>query len=195
LPYIEQACPVCAVELVTTATEPCGACQRRRPPFESSFCAFRYAYPVNHLIRNLKYHGAIHWGRTLGLLLASRLPRHEPRPTLLVPVPLSTARFRARGFNQADEIAAVVARRLQLPLCTDLLRRVRDTAEQAGLDGKERRKNVRHAFAVTRPLLRARIALIDDVITTGSTVREIARVLRRAGAEHISVWAVARVTK
>jgi ComF family protein len=112
-----------------------------------------------------------------------------------VPVPLADQRFRERGFNQAIEIGRELELQLSIPLRCDVVARIRDTREQAGLDRKGRRKNVRNAFKVLRPMDAQRIAILDDVVTTGSTVNELARVLRKAGAEHIEVWAVARAGK
>jgi ComF family protein len=109
-----------------------------------------------------------------------------------MPVPLSCERFRQRGYNQALEIARRIEGHLQIPLCTDALVRTRDTAEQAGLNRKERRKNLRNAFAVEGHALPRHVAVIDDVVTTGSTANEIARILRKAGVRRVQVWAIAR---
>ena len=113
-------------------------------------------------------------------------------PQLLVPVPLGLARYRERGHNQATEIALRVARLTGISLTTQLVERRRETAEQVQLDRKARSKNVRGAFAVVGPLEVRHVAIVDDVLTTGSTANELARVLRRAGAKRIEVWAVAR---
>jgi len=198
LPGNQSACVQCGEHLQSSVPDMiCGACLRRAPRFQAAYCAFRYGYPVDRLIRVLKYHGRISYARVLGRLLADSLSQHRvaPWPTLLLPVPLATARFRERGFNQALELGKQLEKRLCIPMRTDLLIRNRATGEQAGLDRIARRKNVRGAFTLLAQLPSKHIAIVDDVVTTGSTANEIARVLRRAGAERIEVWAVARAAR
>jgi ComF family protein len=195
LPINVPACRVCAQPLSDAASDvPCGACLRRSPRFDAAYCAFRYAYPVDHLVQGIKYHGAVAQGRVLGELLAQSLQRTRvaPLPELIVPVPLAPRRFRERGYNQAIELGRCVEKRLRIPLRADVVVRLRETREQAALDKRERRKNIRGAFDVVRALPGKHIAVIDDVITTGSTVNELARVLKKAGARRVEVWAVAR---
>lgn len=164
------------------------------PRFDACFAPYRYAYPLDFLIRALKYGGGIAHGRVLAELFASRLREAEcdELPAALLPVPLGTARFIERGYNQAIELATHISRQLAIPLRTDLLIRTRETREQAGLDRKARRKNLRAAFALRQPLPVKHVAIVDDVVTTGSTANEIARVLKRAGASRVEVWAIAR---
>jgi len=175
----------------------CGQCLQKKPKFNAAFCAYRYAYPIDHLIRDFKFRGRLAYGRVLGEVLADSLLniRMGPLPSLLLPVPLADARFRERGFNQAIELGRVVAARLRIPLRSDLIARIRATREQTGLDAKARRKNLRGAFRIENALLPTHVAILDDVITTGSTANELARVLRRAGAKRIEVWAVARTAR
>ena len=175
----------------------CGACLRKPPRYQSTHCAYRYSYPIDHLVRALKYHDRLTHARVLGELLAESLTRLRtaPWPKLLIPVPLADSRYRERGFNQASELAEQLQRRLAIPVRADLLARQRATREQAGLDRVGRHKNVRNAFAICAPLVVKHVAIVDDVVTTGSTVNEIARVLKRAGAEQIEVWAVARASR
>ena len=175
----------------------CGACIRSKPHFHRTFCAFRYAYPLDHLVLALKFHGAVAPGRVLGTLLGRRLASSTTRamPDGIVPMPLSDERFRERGYNQAIELGLPVSRILKVPLRTDLVVRHRHTREQAALTRKDRKKNVRGAFAVTGKVDNASIAILDDVVTTGSTANELAKVLVRAGARHIEVWAVAHAVR
>lgn len=195
LPRNASACPRCGEPLagIGEASLLCGACLRRPPRYHASVCAYRYAYPVDHLVRALKYDGAIVLARVLGELLVRSLQaeREAPWPDCIVPMPLHPERFNARGYNQSIELGRLLEARLGIPLCTDLVSRIRATREQAALSRKERRKNVRGAFAVAGKLRTKRIAILDDVVTTGSTVSEVARVLRRAGAVHLEVWAIA----
>jgi len=200
LPINSWACSMCAQPLqgtgpkdVTTSLR-CGACLRRPRRFDSACCPFRYAYPLDHLVRALKYHGDVAHGRVLGELLAYRIQqtRTGKLPDLLLPVPLASRRFRERGYNQAIELARCIERRLQIPMRTDLVTRIRETREQAALRGRERRRNIRGAFEMTGQLPASHVAIVDDVVTTGSTVNELARILKRAGVAKVEVWAVAR---
>jgi ComF family protein len=195
LPRNDHCCSVCA-EPLQSAIEGlvCGACLRHPPRFDRCVAPYRYAYPLDHMVRALKYGSAVAHGRVLADVFArSVLPiEREAWPEILLPVPLGRARFIKRGYNQALELATHLARELAIPLHTDVLVRARDTREQAGLDRKARRKNLRNAFALVRPLPAAHVAIVDDVVTTGSTANEIARVLKRAGAEKVEVWAIAR---
>jgi ComF family protein len=159
----------------------------------------RYEYPVDEMIRKLKYRGAIEHARVLGVLLASAARQRDlPLPKLLVPVPLHTARLRERGFNQAYALARYAGRMLEVPYARTLIRRVRDTPSQTALDVVARRQNVRGAFAVCGPKAREKlsaaghVAIVDDVMTTGSTAAELRAVLYAAGVRQVELWAVAR---
>lgn len=196
LPRNGTACVVCAEPLPGTASrEPstCGACLRDPPAFCRSFVPFRYGYPLDHLVRGLKFRNELACGRVLGQLFASLLrARADPLPEAIVPVPLARRRYRQRGYNQASELALAIRRATGVAVKSDVAIRLRETAEQAGLDRKARRRNVTGAFAAVAPLRRRHVAILDDVVTTGSTVRELAAVLRQAGAAPIEVWAIAR---
>ena len=148
------------------------------------------------MVRALKYHGQTAYARVLGEQLATylRRVRRQPWPECIVPVPLADKRFHERGFNQAMEIGRTLQARLDIPMRADLVYRVRETREQAGLDRAERRKNVRKAFATSNRIDVRQMAILDDVVTTGSTADELARVLMRAGATQVELWAVARVS-
>lgn len=193
LPRNETACVVCAEPLPDGAPQVCGDCLRDPPPFGSSFVPFRYAYPLDHLVHGLKFRNELACGSVLGQLFARcLLARDEPLPDAIVPVPLAPRRYRQRGYNQASELALAIRRITGIAIASDVAIRQRETAEQAGLDRKSRRRNVRGAFAAVAPLRARHVAILDDVVTTGSTVRELAEVLRQAGAEQVVVWAIAR---
>jgi ComF family protein len=196
LPINRLACPFCAQPLQNelSAEVACGSCARRRPRFDAAYCAFRFAYPIDHMVRALKYRDAPQYGRVMGALLAASCISRLAicRPTMIVPVPLSERRFRERGYNQSTEIARRLERPLNVSVRRDVVKRARHTDEQTQLSAKERRRNVRNAFMVMRPVRDERIVVVDDVITTASTVNEIARSLRKAGAAYIEVWAAAR---
>jgi ComF family protein len=194
LPRNDVACVVCAEPLSAGGLEHvCGECLRDPPPFASSFVPYRYAYPLDHLVRGLKFRNDLACGRVLGELFSRRLlARDEPLPEAIVPVPLAPRRYRERGYNQASELALTIQRCTGVTVETRVVIRQRETAEQAGLDRKARRRNVRGAFAATASLRARSVAILDDVVTTGSTVRELASVLQQAGAEQVAVWAIAR---
>jgi len=175
----------------------CGLCLRRPPRFDLARCPFLYDYPLDHLIRGLKYQGRTSHSRLLGQLFAREIREHiaSAPPQLLIPVPLAQRRFRRRGYNQAIELGRSLERELAIPLCPDVIARTRDTKEQAGLARAARRRNIKNAFAMLRIPAATHVAIVDDVITTGSTVNEMARVLKRAGIARIEVWAMARAAQ
>lgn len=197
LPLNRHVCEHCAEPLPRELAQPvlCGACLKQPPVFDACVAPFLYAFPVDRMVQGLKYRGDLAYGRILGELLARHLAVRQTRPDLVIPVPLGPTRYRERGFNQARELARPVCKALKLALRSDVVIRHRETHEQATLDRKERLKNTQHAFALTAPLTARHIAIIDDVVTTGSTVNEISKVLRAGGAEWIEVWAVARAQR
>ncbi|MGH8426911.1 MAG: double zinc ribbon domain-containing protein [Gammaproteobacteria bacterium] len=193
LPWNDHPCTHCAAPLPELPGTLCGACARRPPFFDAAAAAFVYAWPVNRLLQNFKFHGSLATGRVLALALGEYLElREETHPDVLIPVPLHRERLAERGFNQASELVRTLARSLGVPAAADILRRTRATPPQLGLDRQARRRNLRGAFACTSPVSGLRIAVVDDVMTTGSTAEAIARVLKQAGAIEVRVYAVAR---
>lgn len=191
LPYLSRACPVCASPYAGSG--PCGQCQRRPPPFAATTALFRYASPVDRLVIGLKFHAQLLHARVLGALMAAQLAaRNDPLPQLIVPMPLHRTRLRSRGFNQALELARPVARRLGVTLDYSALVRQRATGPQTELPLAARARNVRGAFRAARDLRGLRIALVDDVMTTGHTAAAAAGALRKAGADAVEVWVLAR---
>lgn len=192
LPWLGHACPGCAAPL-PVAGQRCGHCQQRPPPMDSTRALFHYREPISQLILQLKFRQRLAIAPLFGELLADRLAAHPPLPEALLPVPLHAARQRQRGFNQSLEIARHAAQRFGIPLLDDYCRRTRNTAAQSQLPARERHRNVRGAFALrTTPASYRHIAIIDDVITTGSTSRELATLLRQADTRVIDCWAIAR---
>jgi ComF family protein len=189
LPHLAgPLCPVCALPAPEGAA--CGACQASPPHFDASIAAFRYAFPVEHLVQGLKYR---HRLPLAGWLAGALIPRiGSARVDCILPLPLSAQRMKERGFNQAQEIARPLARQLGLPLISDACVRVRDGAPQASLPWKERQASIRHAFECRIDLTGKTIAVVDDVMTTGATLNEFARTLKRHGAARIENWVVAR---
>ncbi len=169
----------------------CAGCWRRPGFIDGSCIPFAYAYPVDRLIIGLKFNGDLTAAAELAGLLLPRVAE-QPRPDCLIPVPLHPNRLSKRGYNQALEIARPIAAKLNLPIDCSSSVRVRPTATQVGMDARSRRRNVRRVFAVRATVPGSHIAIIDDVVTTGSTVQELARALKRAGVERVQVWAIAR---
>jgi len=183
-------CPVCA--LPTPHGETCGECLKRPPHFDATFAAFAYAFPLDKLVQQLKYAHRL----AIADFFAGELScPNPPSADLMLPLPLSANRLRERGFNQAVEIARPLARALKIPLRLDGCARVIDTAPQAMLPWKERRKNVRHAFECSMDLAGKSVIVVDDVMTTGATLDEFARVLKDHGAARVTAVVVARALK
>ncbi|HKA42266.1 MAG TPA: ComF family protein [Burkholderiales bacterium] len=182
-----RCCRICALPLASG--ELCGACLDTPPRYTRVIAAYAYRYPVDALIHAYKYGGRLAHARILGTALAAVV---EGDADVIVPMPLACGRLAERGFNQALEIARFVASIRDIPLLPRACRKVVETAPQAALPWKERAKNVRRAFACDADLRGQRVAVVDDVMTTGATLNELARVLRKAGAVEVLGWVVAR---
>ncbi|ASF48453.1 ComF family protein [Methylovulum psychrotolerans] len=189
-----QHCYQCAEPLPSPSAVPlrCGRCISRRPAFDETHAAFVYDDALRYLVTGLKFAAHYKNARLLGHLLAETVRQNAETPQLLIPVPLHKHRYRQRGFNQSLEIARTVAHSLNIPLRVDACQRCHDTPQQSRLNAKQRRQNLRHAFVVAKPLNVRHVAIIDDVMTTGSTVHEVAKVLKKAGVERVDVWVCAR---
>ncbi|MES2889762.1 MAG: ComF family protein [Pseudomonadota bacterium] len=192
-------CQRCAAALPTGATL-CGACLRDPPPFEAAWAAVDYAYPWSVLVPRFKFRQGLDLGGALAeLMLSAAGPTclAQAGARVVVPAPLSRARLRQRGYNQAQELARRLARRRGWTLAPEVVHKVRDTAEQMTLLLSARAGNVRGAYAVKpaqRQVLAGRhVVLVDDVMTSGATLREIAHVLQtQAGAASVEAWVFAR---
>ena len=185
-------CPVCGI--ATPGAQVCGACLHSPPAFTHTVAAADYAFPLDAAVVRLKYGRDLALVHALGVVLRDAL-RDAPRPDVVVPMPLSEARLRARGFNQAGELARVVADALRLNLLPAAVARTRDAPPQASLPLSERAQNVRGVFACTRDLEGLDVAVIDDVMTTGATLNALASELRRAGVRTVSCWVLARTPR
>jgi len=188
LPQVAEACPQCAGPSPGGAV--CGACATHPPPFDATLAPWRYEFPVDRLVLALKFGRRLALAELFGAALAERAAGR--RVDALVPMPLGCARLAERGFNQALEIARHLARSTGVALAPGLAQRVRDTAPQTGLPHDERAANVRGAFECEAGEAGRTLAVIDDVMTTGASLAELARTLKRAGAVRVENWVVAR---
>jgi len=202
LPRIRQACPTCGLPLPITAgtadatstraRDPCDACRHAPPPLTLVVAPFLYAPPFDRWLPRFKFHRDMAAGRLLAQLMLDACAA-APRPDAIVPIPLHRARLRARGYNQALELAKPIAKALAIPLRTGLLKRTRATSPQTSLHAFGRRENLASAFAVeTATHCASHLALLDDVMTTGATLHAAASALQRAGVMRIDAWICTR---
>jgi ComF family protein len=190
LPYLDTPlCPVCG--LPTPAGEVCGQCLKRPPMFTSTVAVFGYSFPLDKLIHLMKYGEQLSLAHAFAKKLAQCVDT-DALPDYLIPMPLHPEKLRERGFNQSLLLAARIARDHDLKLLPDACQRVRDTLPQSALPWKERKKNVRNAFRCDIDLTGKRVALVDDVLTTGASLDALAAEVRQRGAIEISAWVVAR---
>jgi ComF family protein len=190
MPYLDVLhCPVCA--LPTPTGEVCGHCLKQPPLFTHTTAVFGYSYPVDKLIQGMKYGEQLALAHAFAKKLAQRIDKSD-LPDYIVAMPLHPAKLRDRGFNQSKLIATTVARELKLRLLTSAFRRVRDTPPQSALPWKERKKNVHNAFCCDMDLTGKRVALVDDVLTTGASLNALAEAAHKRGAGEIDAWVIAR---
>ncbi len=176
-------------------TEFCGSCLNQGFSFRYCIALAVYQHPVDRLIQLFKYQRRMAIGKVLAELLSHRLLQHyqrEPRPDVVIPVPLHWRRQWRRGFNQAHFLAAKLARQLDIPLQSDCLARQQPTSPQQGMPRRQRLRNLRHAFNVAATPRGLHVALVDDVVTTGATADVLCRMLLEHGAEQVDVWCLAR---
>lgn len=194
LPRNRNCCYRCAEPFATASPIPrlCGHCLSSPPAFDETIAPFLYNGSMRHLVTGLKFAKQYQNARLLGRLLADHLSDNAETPDCILPIPLHKKRYRERGFNQAIEIAQTVSKRLQIPMSLYDCIRHKNTAHQSQLPAKQRRKNVRKAFAVGKPLNYNHIAILDDVMTTGSTASELTKTLKQVGVERVDVWVCAR---
>lgn len=176
----------------------CCDCERELPWQEATtdlttpiIAPFHYAPPLTQMIGHLKFHHQLVYARILGQLLGDFIKNNyceKPLPQLIIPVPLHHKRLSERGFNQALEIARELKKLLSIPLDKHSVIRTRHTQAQSLLHAKERKKNLQHAFKITKPIHATHVAIVDDVITTGNTARALIETLTHAGIEQIDVW-------
>ena len=171
----------------------CGQCQSQPPFYDRVYSLFSYRQPVSGLIVGLKFHHRLPLARLLGRLMVDHLLNLlDSSPDIIIPVPLHPRRLSERGFNQAKELARPISKGLNIKICSDSVERFSNKPPQTTLSRKQRLKNTRGAFRVRDNLSKGHILIVDDVMTTGATVNELARILKRGGVERIDIITLAR---
>ena len=208
-PLNHHACARCGTELPQTLYTPkqrltranapyiCGECLHRPPGWHSLTALCQYEYPATTMIQALKYQAKFANAKLLSSLLVTELKRQpqDQLPQCILPVPLHPERQKQRGFNQAIELARPIAKALNIPLDINSCVRTTNTPSQAGLDKLMRLQNLIDAFSLKKIPPYKHVALFDDVVTTGNTVRCLCKLLHDAGIERVDVWCIARASK
>lgn len=187
------ACQHCAYPLADNHYLLCGHCIKKPPHFDNTFITYRFEEPLRSLLHQFKYHSGLYLASFLSHLIFQSIHKQSVMPQCLIPVPMHPQRIKLRGFNQAAVLTQNLAKKLKLPYDLSSCQKIINTEPQASLDKTERQKNLRHAFRC-KEMPYQHIALIDDLLTTGSTVNELARVLKKAGVQRVDVWCCARTT-
>ncbi len=199
LPWQSYACRQCGQTLTTSNVDiRCGECLKNPPVYDSTICLFHYANPIDTLILALKFGGNLIYAKLLGELMQEKIEawyKHHDKPDCIIPIPLHRKRLQERGFNQALEIIKPVAKRMNISLELDLCKRKLNTAAQSSAaSAAVRKRNIKNAFWISPAFQANHVAVVDDVITTGQTVAEFSRLLKKAGVRQIDVWCCARTT-
>lgn len=199
LPWITNPCRGCAYPLKLERIEYCGKCLRTPPSHHRLISLFNYDDPIRPFITALKFQQQLHYAPLFAMLLAERVKQQYNKnnlPELIIPVPLHKKRIRQRGFNQALTIARPLAKRLAIPVNYRLIHRIRHTQAQSDLPAKLRPKNVKNAFSVEHAIRDYQhIALVDDVVTTGSTIKVIVDAIQQVNPMRVDVWTIARTLR
>jgi ComF family protein len=182
-------CPQCA--LITNG-QICGNCLNAPPAFDSTVALFTYDYPLDALLQQYKYNDMLHLAEVFAELFHQQHASAIPNVDLIIPMPMHVQRLRERGFNQALELARNLAKHLPLPLDYKACQRIKLTPPQAGLPLKDRIKNIHGVFECNKLLNGLRIAIVDDVMTTGASMNALAKSLKKAGAARVECWVIAR---
>ncbi|HIQ14101.1 MAG TPA: ComF family protein, partial [Leucothrix sp.] len=197
LPTISQACKICGIPLNKTQLI-CGQCLKAPPEVDYSVNLYHYEAPVDYLIMELKFGQKLSYAAILGFLLKQQLLKNNLKdlPDALLPVPLHKKRLIKRGFNQSLEIAKIVAKELKIPIEYQLIQRNKVTRAQTELNIKQRKRNIKGCFNLQNENERMpafqHVVIIDDVVTTGATTNELAKVLKNTGVKKVGVWSIAR---
>lgn len=198
LPRIIDACKRCALPMnvsVNIDSNICGACLNQKNPVDYAVSLFSYENPIDYLIGQMKFQQHLSVASVFADLLKNHFRAKDLEhglPELIVPMPLYKKRLIERGFNQTVEIAKPLSKSLGIPLAKNLVARSKSTKTQTHLNKKQRRENVLGCFELLEQPVASHIVILDDVVTTGATSNELARVFKKAGVEKIGVWSLAR---
>ena len=198
LPHNNNCCRHCALPLPEEVDSQvlCGRCLKQRPQYSYSISLFHYEADIISLIHQLKFGEKISYARSMGELLLAAVKngvlQQYGKADCIIPVPLHNKRLRQRGYNQSTEIARVLSKELKVPIAHDVVIKKQSTKAQSELTAKERRKNIKGVFTVVDVKKYKHVWIVDDVVTTGSTVNELAKILKSSGVERIGVLSLAR---
>lgn len=194
LPFLKHYCRKCAHPLIPGQIY-CGNCLEDLPGAIFTTALFYYDMPIDKMIMKIKFGNNLVGAKILGEIFSDHLEiqyKNQDKPEIIIPVPLHPRRLYERGYNQALELARPLSKKLQMPIKTSLIKRIKFTSPQAQLNAKERIKNVKNSFWVEKDCNFHHVAIVEDVITTGNTVFELCRVLFAAGVKKIDIWCVAK---
>jgi ComF family protein len=185
------SCRHCAYPLTDTYLLVCGRCLKKTPYFDRAFINYIFEEPLRSLLHQFKYHNGLYLGSFLCHLIYHSLPPQTALPQCLIPVPMHPQRIKSRGFNQAAVLVRLLAKKLDLAYDLTACQKIINTKPQADLDGEERKKNLKNVFKCTK-LPWQHVAIVDDLLTTGSTANELAFTLKKVGVKQVDVWSCAR---
>jgi len=194
-------CAICATPLNSFQEQhktllQCGSCLQKNPYFDQVFSPYLYQHQMVQLIHQYKYHAKLFLARTLADIFIQQYSKYKKEkltPEIIIPVPLHIKRLKQRGFNQSKELATYLSKQMDITIRDDIVTRVKLTHTQRGLSLKERKKNLKNAFVINNSTFEKKhVVIIDDVMTTGNTANEMAKVLKQAGVKRVDVWTIAR---
>lgn len=190
----DHACQYCAHPLPDADFSVCGNCIKKKNYFDKAYIAYRYEDPLRSLLHQFKYEEKLYLSSFFARLIQDALDLNDEKPDYLIPMPMHPTRLKERGFNQAVVLTQLLSKKLKIPYLLNHCRKLKNTVPQASLKLEERQKNLRHAFEVKRSELE-HVAIIDDLLTTGSTANELAKKLKDAGVKRVDVWCCARAAR
>lgn len=192
LPICHNACKQCGIQLTQNSNR-CTQCITSPPSFHRTFSLFNYQPPISQWITQLKFQENLIIAKLFAQYWINYFKNQRSElPELILPVPLHYRRLKERGFNQAVEIAKPIGKHFQIPVAKNMCVKIKNTEAQSNLSAEKRRKNLKNAFALSYSIDAKRVAILDDVMTTGNTVSEISALLQKTGVEHIDIWCCAR---
>lgn len=198
LPWLHQVCIQCALPLSNYSNnlQHCGLCLKKAPPFDQTIALCSYSEPIISFINLLKFNGQLKYAQLLNQLFIKYLKSNsiylQQLPEYIIPIPLHINRLRERGFNQALELSRLVSTYFEIPIMDNVCQRIRETQAQSLIQANQRRSNIKNAFTISKTIKAKHIAIVDDVVTTGTTVAELSQLFKIIGVEKIDVWCYAR---